>query len=74
MKRRNAEVLKGLIRLAESVDKADALLQEEFPTMEERFAFLRGAFTFTIVAGEDDTLEGDYWAVLSTIVNQEWRA
>jgi len=71
--RRNAEVLKGLIRLAEDVDEADKLLTKEFPTMEERFAFLSGAFTFSIVAGEDDTLEGDYWAVLSTIVNQKWR-
>jgi len=69
--RRNAEVLKGLIGLAADVDEADRLLTEEFPSLAERFAFLRGAFSFIIVAGEDETLEGDYWAVLSTIVNQE---
>jgi len=71
---RNKEVLKGLIRLADDVDEADSLLKEEFTSLEARYAFLRGAFDFAVVGGVDDELEGDYWAVLSTIVNQKWRA
>ena len=71
---RNGEVLKGLIRLAEDCDEADGLLKQEFPSLEARYAFLRGAFDFCIVGGEDDDLEGDYWAALSSIVNQKWRA
>jgi len=78
---RNREVVKGLIRLADSVDEADAILKEEFPTLEGRYIFLQGMFSFEILGGEDDEhsnkddeLEADYKAALAAIIKEKWRA
>jgi hypothetical protein len=72
---RNREAVKAGIELSETVTEADALLGEEFTTFPEKYAYLRGMFDFSIVGrtGSGDSLENDYWAALSAIVNQKWR-
>ncbi|GAB6392090.1 MAG: hypothetical protein MdMp014T_1463 [Treponematales bacterium] len=74
---RNREAIKLLIELAESDAEADKILAEEFPSVEERYAFLRGAFDFDVPFadnGRADEVGPNYKAVLSAIVNRKWRA
>ncbi|GHU51187.1 hypothetical protein FACS1894200_11150 [Spirochaetia bacterium] len=72
---RNREAVKAGIELASTVTEANELLSEEFVSFPEKYAYLRGMFDFSIVGrtGSGDSLENDYWAVLSAIVNQKWR-
>ena len=72
--KRSREVIKNLIKLADNIDEADEILAGEFATVEERYAFLQGLFTFEIIGGAGNEIEGDYRAALSAIVNSKWRA
>ena len=71
---RNREVVKGLIELAESAEEADKILSQEFPSINEKYAYLKGMFDFSIVGAYKQDIDTDYKAALSAIVNQKWRA
>jgi hypothetical protein len=73
---RSREAIKAMIALAQTEQEADTILSEEFPSTKEKYAYLKGMFDFTIIGchdGNNDKVETDYKAVLSTIVNQKWR-
>jgi len=71
---RNRNAVKGLIELAQSMDEADKILSEEFSTVQEKYAYLKGMFDFSIIGAHKPDIETDYKAALSAIVNQKWRA
>jgi hypothetical protein len=71
---RSREVIKGLIKLAETFEEADSVLKDEYPSINERLAYLKGMFSVNIAARSDDNIECDYKAVLTAIINQKWRA
>jgi len=74
---KSREAIKLLVELAESDTEADKILAKEFPSVVERYAFLRGAFDFDVPFagnGRPDDIEPNYKAVLSAIVNRKWRA
>jgi len=66
-----------LIELAESVEEADRILEEEFPkSVEGKYGFLCGAFDFSILFAEDgevNAAEKNYIPALSAIVNSRRR-
>jgi len=75
--KKSREAIKLLIELAETDVDADEILAEEFYSVVERYAFLRGAFDFDVPFannGNVDEMESNYKAVLSAIVNRKWRA
>lgn len=69
------EAIKALIELADSVDDADAVIREYtgFTEVKEKIAYLQGLFGVTIFARDGDNINDDYWAILSTIINNKWR-
>jgi len=77
---RSREVIKGLIKLANTFEEADDILKEEFPSINERLAYLKGMFNVSIAARADSDsnpnagIECDYKAVLLAIISQKWRA
>ena len=71
---RNREVVKGLIELAQSVEEADKVLSQEFSSIKEKYAYIQGMFSFSIVGTHKKDIEIDYQAALSAIINQKWRA
>jgi len=46
---RNRNAVKGLIRLAQSIDEADKILSEEFSTVQEKYAYLINYIEITII-------------------------
>jgi hypothetical protein len=71
---RNREVVKGLIELAQTNEEADQILNQEFSSVNEKYAYLKGMFDFSIIGASGRDIETDYKAALSAIVNQKWRA
>lgn len=75
------EMLRSLIRMADSFDDADRIIMSFTPwrTSEQKLAFLSGLFEYSILSHDtDDTTDGDkynfdYIAVLNTIVKAKWR-
>ena len=69
------DAIKTLIELAESVVDADAIICKytDCTTVREKIVYLSGLFDVTVVARESDDLDDDYWAILSTIINDKWR-
>ena len=70
----NRELVKALILVAPSVEKADKLIVENFgfETTSEKIAFLRGMYDEQVFAEESSTGrkgENDYYAMLSSIMN-----
>lgn len=78
----NREKIKILIELAASVEEADAVITGQgFHSTKEKIAFLRGMFDFKLIGRNDGTdldksriEEMDYYAILSTIINEKWEA
>lgn len=78
----NREKIKMLIELSASADEADAVIREQgFCTIREKIAFLKGMFDFKLIGRYDDVRESaqkieemDYYAILSTIINEKWEA
>jgi len=75
---RSREKIKLLIELAESVEEADSILEEEFPnSIQGKYGFLRGGYDFSVVFADDgvlDDAEKNYIPVLSAIVHKNRRA
>lgn len=78
----NREKIKVLIELAANVEEADAVITGQgFRSTKEKIAFLRGMFDFKLIGRNDDINldmgrieEMDYYAILSTIINEKWEA
>lgn len=78
----NREKIKMLIALSTGVDEADVVIREQgFWTIREKIAFLKGMFDFKLIGRHDDVRESaqkieemDYYAILSTIINEKWEA
>ena len=70
---RNREVIKGLLRLADTFEEADDILKEEFSSIEERLAYLKGMFSVNIIARDGESIECDYKAVLLAIIGKKSR-
>ena len=68
------EAVKCSIELAKSVKEADSVLSELFPNVNEKYAYLKGMFDFSVIGAYEPNIETDYKAALSAIVNQKWRA
>ena len=68
------KVVESLIRLSATVEEADEVLSGMFPTVEEKYAFLKGMFDFQVI-DEFHTpgIDTDYKAALSAIVEEKWR-
>jgi len=71
------EKIKLLIELSGSVEEADSILEEEFPnSVEGKYAFLRGAYDFSILFAEDgeaNNAEKNYLPALSAIYKSRRR-
>lgn len=78
----NREKIKMLIELSADVKEADKVITEQgFCTTREKIAFLKGMFDFKLIGRFDDgratnerVEEMDYYAILSTIINEKWEA
>ena len=72
------EKIKLMIELADSIEEADEILEEEFPSsVEGKYGFLRGAFDFSILFADDGNVNDaakNYFPALSAIVNSRKRA
>ena len=75
------EMLRSLIRMADSCEEADKIIMEftQWKTSEQKLAFLDGLFNYSIFVHGDDTItqekrfHSDCAAVLNTIVGAKWR-
>jgi hypothetical protein len=72
------EAIKAMIELSDTWEDADKIIMEFTPCKltNEKLSYLYGMFDVSILAshdGEEETVETDYKAVLSAIVNQKWR-
>ena len=82
MKGMNREKVKLLIELSPTVEDADHVIEEAgFKTVREKFAYLQGMFDSAVIGRYDDqsvsddsSLEMDYYAILSAIINCTWEA
>lgn len=78
----NREKIKMLIELSADVKEADKVITEQgFCTTREKIAFLKGMFDFRLIGRYDSAYintekveEMDYYAILSTIINEKWEA
>ena len=78
----NREKIKMLIEFSSGVEEADAIIREQgFCTIREKIAFLKGMFDFKLIGRCDAAQEAaqkidemDYYAILSTIINEKWEA
>jgi hypothetical protein len=71
---RNREVVRNLIKLADTVEEADGILNGEYSSTSEKLAYLRGMFNVDVLSGHDKNIESDYKAALSAVINEKWRA
>ena len=74
------ERIKLLIELSSTVEEADRVIVDAgFTTVREKYAFLKGMFGYRLVgrydasaASEEDSIEMDYYAVLSAVICGKW--
>jgi len=72
------DAIKTMIELSDTWQDADKVLDEFTPckSINDKLYYLYGMFDVSILASHDgsgDTIESDYRAVLSALVNQKWR-
>ena len=74
----NRQLIKALIPVAPSAEKADELIVENFgfETIPEKIAFLKGMYGVEVISREEspsttskESIEQDYWAMLSAVMN-----
>lgn len=72
-----------LILLSSTVEEADAIVIREsgYTNTSNKIAYLRGMFDVNLIGradddstSENDSIEMDYFALLSTIINSKWEA
>lgn len=76
------EEMKLLIELSSDVYEVNSLIEEAgFLAIREKIAFLKGMFDFNIIGQfndvqirQEDAEEMDYYAIVSTIINEKWEA
>ncbi len=75
------ERVKALIELSDDVSEADEIISKEIKTTNEKIAFLRGMFDFSIIGrcrdnllDSEDKAQMDYYSILSAIINAKWEA
>lgn len=68
--------IKVLIELSNSFEEADEVIEKYtgYTSFETKIAYLKGMFDCSIVGGEGGSLEADYIALLTAIVDHKWRA
>lgn len=67
--------IKALIELSNSFEEANEVIEKYtgYTSFETKIAYLKGMFDCSIVGEERDSLEVDYIALLTAIVNYKWR-
>lgn len=69
------EQIKALIELSSSFDEANEVIEKytNYASFEAKIAYLQGMFDCNIVGREGESLEVDYIALLTAIVDHKWR-
>jgi hypothetical protein len=74
------DAIRTMIELSDTWEEADKVIGEFTPCREtrEKLSYLYGMFDVSIIArtgdkNDGESVEADYRAVLSAIINQKWR-